>query len=128
MIERQYRAKDEAKKKRDLILKKEQEEKEREERERNQKRRELLNKPVIKHDIDWKEFALLEDAKRKQRIEQRKQELLMSASLQDSLDGRSLYHKSKATPPPLPSHYKPFKATEDHETVCSTLLAFNAYH
>lgn len=67
-------------------IKREQEELKRQEEEREQERlRELekkrhLSKPVIHHDVEWKDYAKTLDMERKERIERRKQEMLMKTT------------------------------------------------
>jgi len=79
---------------------------------------ERLSKPTIKHDIDWKEYAALEDNKRKQRIEERKQALSMS------LTSNNEFHYMTANKSTIvsPEYYKPFKAKDDPEKIIEKLL------
>jgi hypothetical protein len=128
MLERQASLRDVSMKRQEELKKKLVEEKLEEERERRRKRLEQLNKPIIKHDVEWKDYAAVEDARRKQRIEQRKQEMTMSMQSlggvssrlyeQASSPHRSSYDLTRSRSSPLiQDHYKPFKATEDPEKV-----------
>lgn len=120
MFERQSLLKSEMQKKKEKIEKNLRENEEREAYERMKKRQDQLNKPLIKHEIEWKEFELLESERRKARIEQRRQELAITLANA----GPSYDSKSKR-PVVETEYYRVFKATEDHDKV---VLNAEQYH
>lgn len=117
MLERQAQLKKASDEKKKTLQKTLEDESQEEIRKQIELKRQQLNKPVIKHEIDWKEFALQEEIKRKQRIEQRKQEVAMNVSVPSGLYDLTAIYNSRHPSPARNEHYRPFKATVDPEKV-----------
>lgn len=128
MLERQASLRELSAKKQERLIA----EKLEEERDRRRQRLEQLNKPLIKHDIEWKDYAAMEEERRKQRIEQRKQELTLSMQslgssrlfepLSNSHRSSVDWNRSQSSPLKKDIH-KPFKATEDPDKVKDLIMS-----